>query len=587
MMSVLSRVRHDTRHDTLHSTGAPEAPGRGARQRIDWTCAIPGMVTLAVMLTGLGGASYWGDEAATVTAASRPLPSLLRTLTHVDAVHGSYYLLAWIQGHLFGDGPIALRLPSAIAAAAGAAAVAAIGRRMRSPRAGLLAGLMFAGLPAVSLWGQNARSYAMVMACAALASLALLRFLDRPDTARLTGYAGAIAALGYLNMFALLLVPAHAVTTWFGYPDRRWLFKWWAAGAAVGSVAVTPVAVLGYGQRGQVAWLPGPGIGDLQDLMTTLLGGSVISAVLIALLAGAALHRVDARPGSGPATARTGWLCLPWMVLPPASLFAASLLIHVYSIHYVLFCLPAIAVLAGVGLAALPPTGQAAMAALLLAATLPVQWAIRQPDGHGDNIRGAAHLLAADARTSDALIFWRGNWDPATGIPDWAYAYPYGFSKPRDIAQAATPAQTDSLFGRDVSYRVLRRRLTAYQRVWVAEHRYIPVPHWLTPGLHLDRTWQFGSVVLRLYTRWPVTRHTTTRHAIIEDHQQHRRSLESHVLQRETTALPGSDAITVTRVAPTGPISQLFPHVESCTRLPTLCMVMGGNYHYSFNGRSA
>jgi mannosyltransferase len=510
MMSVLSRVRHDTRHDTA----VPEAPARRARHRIDWTCGIPCVVTLAVMVTGLGGASYWGDEAATVTAAARPLPSLLRTLTHVDAVHGSYYLLAWIQGHLFGDGPIALRLPSAIAAAAGAAAVAAIGRRMRSPRAGLLAGLMFAGLPAVSMWGQNARSYAMVMACAAVASLALLRFLDRPDTARLAGYAGAIAALGYLNMFALLLVPAHAVTTWFGYPDRRWLFKWWAAGAAVGSVAVTPVAALGYGQRGQVAWLPAPGIGDLQDLLTTLLGGSVISAVLIALLAGAALRRVDAqhvdaqcvdaqhRPG--PATALTGWLCLPWMVLPPAILFAASLWIHAYSIHYVLFCLPAIAVLAGVGLAALPHPGQAAMAVLLLAATLPVQWAIRQPDGHGDNIRGAAHLLATDARATDALIFWRGSWDPATGIPDWAYAYPYGFTKPRDIAQAATPAQTDSLFGRDVSYRVLRRRLTAYERVWVAEHRYIPVPHWLTPGLRLDRTWQFGSVVLRLYTRQPV-----------------------------------------------------------------------------------
>jgi hypothetical protein len=45
--------------------------------------------------------------------------------------------------------------------------------------------------------------------------------------------------------------------------------------------------------------------------------------------------------------------------------------------------------------------------------------------------------------------------------------------------------------------------------------------------------------------------------------------------------------MTETRVAPTGSISQLFPHVESCTRLPTLCMVMGGNYHYSFNGRSA
>jgi mannosyltransferase len=499
MITAPSRVRHDA-----------EVPGHRARRSIDWTCTLPGVVTLAVMLTGLGGASYWGDEAATVTAASRPLSSLLRTLTHVDAVHGAYYLLAWIQGHLFGDGPIALRLPSAAAAAAGAAAVAAIGRRVRSPRAGLLAGLVFAGLPAVSLWGQNARSYAMVMACAAFASLALLRFLDRPDTARLAGYAGAIAALGYLNMFALLLVPAHAVTTWFGYPDRRWLIKWWAAGAGVGAAAVTPVAALGYLQRDQVAWLPTAGLGSLDQLLTMLLGGSVVSAVLIALLAGAALHRAGTDHAPDPA----GWVCLPWIVLPPAILFAASIWFHTYAIHYVLLCVPAIAVLAGVGLAALPHPAQAAMAALLLAATLPLQWTARQPEGHGDNIRAAASFLAADAHASDALIFWRGVWDPASGIPDWAYAYPYGFSKPRDIAQAETPAQADSLFGRDVSYRVLQRRLRQYRRVWVAEHRYIPVPRWLTPGLRLTRTWQFGSVVLRLYTR----------HATTKNHQRPRQS---------------------------------------------------------------
>jgi mannosyltransferase len=460
----------------------------------DWTCAVPALVTLAVMLTGLNGASYWGDEAATVTAASRPLPGLLRMLTHVDAVHGTYYLLAWTQEHLAGDSAVALRLPSVAAAAAGAAATAAIGRRVRSARAGLLAGLIFAGLPAVSLWGQNARSYAMVMACAAVASLALLRFLDRPDNGRLALYAGAVAALGYLNLFALLLVPAHAVTTWSGDRGR---FGRWAAGASAGALAVTPVAALGYLQRDQVAWLPGPGVDSLQDLLTTLLGGSVISAVLIAMLAGAGLRPTGSADGSG----RTGWLCLPWIGMPPALLFAASIWIHAYAIHYVLFCLPAIAVLAGAGLASLPRPGQVIMAVLLLAATVPVQWSIRQPDGHGDDIRGGASLLAADARASDALIFWRGIWDPADGIPDWAYAYPYGFTRPRDIEQARTPAQADSLFGRGVSYRVLQRRLRGFQRVWVAEHADIPVPRWLTPGLRLTRTWQFDYIVLRLYIR--------------------------------------------------------------------------------------
>lgn len=42
--------------------------------------------------------SFWGDEAASVISANRPLDSLLEMLGHVDAVHGVYYfaLHAWV-----------------------------------------------------------------------------------------------------------------------------------------------------------------------------------------------------------------------------------------------------------------------------------------------------------------------------------------------------------------------------------------------------------------------------------------------------------------------------------------------------------
>ena len=74
--------------------------------------------------------SLWGDEAATLLSAKRPLGSLLGMLTHVDAVHGLYYLVmhGWIR--LAGESPFALRLPSALAVGAAVAAVTLIaGRR--------------------------------------------------------------------------------------------------------------------------------------------------------------------------------------------------------------------------------------------------------------------------------------------------------------------------------------------------------------------------------------------------------------------------------------------------------------------------
>ena len=70
--------------------------------------------------------------------------------------------LAWVVVRLFGYGELALRLPSAIAMAVAAVFVAALGRRLVSPGAGLAAGLLFAVIPDISLYGQDARSYAMV-----------------------------------------------------------------------------------------------------------------------------------------------------------------------------------------------------------------------------------------------------------------------------------------------------------------------------------------------------------------------------------------------------------------------------------------
>jgi len=136
------------------------ARGRGAAP--DWTVIAPAVLTLAVMLWGITAPAYWADEADTVSAESRSLPQLVRLLGHVDAVHGLYYLLEWPVVRVAGAGEFATRLPSAVAMAAAAAGIAAIGRRLASRRTGLCAGLVFAAMPVIGEQGHNARPYAMV-----------------------------------------------------------------------------------------------------------------------------------------------------------------------------------------------------------------------------------------------------------------------------------------------------------------------------------------------------------------------------------------------------------------------------------------
>jgi Dolichyl-phosphate-mannose-protein mannosyltransferase len=194
---------------------APAAPTRGrwplpVRRRLGWMLAVPPAVTLAVMLWGMAAPSYWRDESATLAATGRSIPQLLRMLGRVDAVHGFYYLLLWPVVHFAGTREFETRLPSAIAMAAAALGIAVIGRRLRSRRAGLYAGLVFAAMPLVTYQGHDARPYALETAIAVLATYLLLRAAENPAAARFAAYALSLVLLGSMHLFGLLIIPAHA-----------------------------------------------------------------------------------------------------------------------------------------------------------------------------------------------------------------------------------------------------------------------------------------------------------------------------------------------------------------------------------------
>jgi mannosyltransferase len=451
-----------------------------------------------MMLWGIDGPSYWRDEADTVSAVSRSLPQLIRLLGHVDVVHGLYYLLLWPVARVAGTGEIATRLPSALAMAAAALGIAAIARRLASRRAALCAGLLFAALPEVSVQGHDARPYAMITAAAVLASYLLVCVADDPRPARLAGYGMSLVLLGYLHLFALLLVPAHAIA--LAAPGRKpaGLYRRWLAAAAAAGAASAPLAALGWTQRGQIGWIQRPGWGDAGQLVISLAGGSVLAAVLIGLLAARGTVR-DGGPGAHGASTgrRLTWLAVPWLVLPPAALLAASAIKPVYYLPYVVFCLPAVALLAGSGLATLDWPPRVAAAVLLAAVIAPAQLAIRASDS-GGALRPADRILVTQAQPGDAIVY-----PQAGGIPPWYLAYPDGFGRPRDIGLRLPGAAAGRLYGSSVPLPVLLYRECRVRRVWAAEIG----PHWrnpgvdLAPGFRLIHQWQpyVGAMRLWLY----------------------------------------------------------------------------------------
>jgi mannosyltransferase len=474
---------------------------------------LPAIAALALSLLGIRGPSFWLDEAATVSMTGRSTMDMLRVFGDLDLVHGPYYLVMRPWAAVFGTGELALRLPSALATATAAAGVAVLGRRCSGQLAGLLAGLVYAGGVTVSRFAQEARSYAMVAAVAVLASYLLLRATEknvRHPWRWSGGYAVAVVLAALLNLDAVLLLPAHALTLAVTRGKAAGTWARWTAAAGVAALVLVPFGLAAQDQKEQVAWLPTPTWRTLRTLLEFLTGAPDLVVPVLAL---AAVGAVAARRSRD--TFSVTALAVPWLVLPPAILLAVSLVTDpLFMFRYVLFCVPALALLAGTGLARLAALGRpVAGTALVMAAvtvlavlSVPEHKAIRRQDHRPDDLRLAADIVRDHARDGDAIVY-------VAGIVRWdAAAYPDAFGRLRDIGMAEDPVSAANLKGRDLLPREMRGAVTRSGRVWVMRTRSVMSRPgdvvWRREQIVLNTgpwrmagTWRFKGGVLTLYER--------------------------------------------------------------------------------------
>jgi mannosyltransferase len=177
-------------------------------------------------------------------------------------------------------------------------------------------------------------------------------------------------------------------------------------------------------------------------------------------------------------------------------LVAVSLVHPVWLFRYVLFCIPAVALLVGATVASLGrPAGATALAVIVLLG-LPMQVTSRQELGHGDGIRGADRVIAALRQPGDG-VYWAQD-----GMRTAAVAYPYGLAQLRDVARGRTATADGQLFGSNVTGPQLAQRLRSARRLWVLEiHQDGPVPLLGQLGFRRTGTWPEGDLLLSLYTR--------------------------------------------------------------------------------------
>lgn len=433
--------------------------------------ALPAAVALLASLAWSWNPSLWTDEDATVSAVTRPVPGLLALLRSIDAVHGSYYLLmhAWVS--VSGVSPVLLRLPSAVVTAVAAAGVAVLARRLTgSGWTATAAGLAYALLPITSYYGMEARSVAFGSAAAVWASWALVRALAPGGTRWWWLYAGLLGVGSALHVYLLLLVPAHAITLVLTRPARTVLLRW-AAACALGAGLASPVLALALGESAQVGWLTVTRWSQVPQQAVRLWFEdsrpvALVAWALVALGVWALVRtRAAARPRAVPAgTPGTLALTLPWLVLPPALVFAVSTVHALYTPRYFFFCVPALAVLMGAGVTALRSRKVGVLLVVaLLAAGVRIDVKHRAVDGKGDDIAAVNRILATTARPGDAVLY-RPDTRRLAEIGD-----PSELGRLDDVALDRSAVASDSLWGTDLPRAELVTRLGGVQRLWIVD----------------------------------------------------------------------------------------------------------------------
>ena len=342
-----------------------------------WHLLLPFSVALSIYLWRVGSPAFWLDEAATANEVARSGRGLLEFLAERDAVLGPYYGLMHFWAR-FGDGEFWFRLPSVLAMAVAAALVAALARRWWGGYAGLAAGLLFAVIPVTSRYAQEARPYAIAVACALLAIWLLTHAVREPDRRRWwIGYAVAVTALGLTHLVALTTLVVHPLIL-----GRRRVRRIWTTWLAIGLAVPVVLLVIALGQRDQVAWIGEPTADTLRQTYLEIAGG-VSMLALLGVLA------VLGLPGN-----RSWPVPVTWFLLPPLLLAAVGTVTPVFTARYLLVCTPALVLLAAAGLRTARWWQVVVVAVLALAVGWSQQTTIRQPDGHGPDARAAAGVIA-------------------------------------------------------------------------------------------------------------------------------------------------------------------------------------------------
>ena len=452
-------------------------------ERRTWGTAAVVAVAVAVVAGAWSWVpSAWSDEAATVSAATRPLRQLPALVSHIDLVNAAYFVAMHGWFTVVGVHDWTLRLPSVVGVAVAVLGTVVLGTRLSSLRIGVFAGVLTGVVPQALWAATEARSYAWTMAFAAWLGLLLVMALEGRSRWRWVAF-GALAALAVLLfIFMGLLLVAFAVSV---VTVPRWRARWRPFLLTAASVAVvtSPFALAAVGQRGQVAWLPALSAGDIKDIVgNQWFGGrvefdhsGVVKAALavtfgaLALVSVARARGTRGRLSGGTSLTPMVTLALAWLAIPTLLLVAMSFVTPVYAPRYVTFCVPAVGLLAAPALARLGTGWRVAAMAVIGALVLPIYITQRTVGAKWTDWSTVASEISAGREPNDAfyVIDRVDTAQQRIGVRSVLELYPDELAGLKDVALVRSAADSGTYLGDLAPLDALGSRLAGRDRLWL------------------------------------------------------------------------------------------------------------------------
>src|SRR3954447_9074298 len=254
-----SSWRYGVRAPAMATTALRPSPASGSPLRhlgpAGWALLGITAGAAALRFSTLGVQSFWHDEAVTVGRVLHPgLGGTLREIPSSKAAPPLYYVLAWLWTTVFGVSEAGIRSLSAVCGTATVPVAYAIGARLVSRRAGLLAALAVAVSPLLVWYSQEARAYALLVLTSALTIWFFAAALQEPERRRWLWWWAAASSLALLSHYfaAFVVAPEAAWLLWRSRPRRAVLAA--VAGPPLVAAAPLPLAVHQAG-RGHDRWI--------------------------------------------------------------------------------------------------------------------------------------------------------------------------------------------------------------------------------------------------------------------------------------------------------------------------------------------